>query len=126
MELEFTKVSVSASTYADFAFAFNDSNFLDRQLQIEIMGDPLENRADNEGCTSICNSIADWARHRKRRREDIKKDTGNSFFFFFLLFHFFRVFLFGCRESFEKIRGKLYFRVQTKVQVSSMSICLFA
>ena len=31
-------------------------------------------------------------------------------FFFFLLF-IFRVFLFGCRESFEKIGEKLYFRV---------------
>ena len=30
--------------------------------------------------------------------------------FFFLLF-IFRVFLFGCRESFEKIGEKLYFRV---------------
>ena len=30
MELEFTKGSVLASTYADFAFAFNDSNFSDR------------------------------------------------------------------------------------------------
>lgn len=75
MESEFTRGSVSASTDADFAFAFNDSNFSDRQLRIEIMGDPLENRPDSEGCTSICNSIADWARHRKRRREDIKKDT---------------------------------------------------
>ena len=103
MESEFTRGSVSASTDADFAFAFNDSNFSDRQLRIEIMGDPLENRADNEGCTSICNSIADWARHRKRRREDIKKDTGNSFFFFFLLFIFSEFF---CLVA-EKVLRKL-------------------
>ena len=75
MESEFTRGGVSAFTNADFAFAFNDSNFLDRQLWIEIKGNPLENRPDNEGCTSICNRIADWARHWKQRHEDIKKDT---------------------------------------------------
>ncbi|KAF5451696.1 hypothetical protein F2P56_026781 [Juglans regia] len=56
---------------ADFGFAFNDSNFSDRVLRIEIVADPAENGPDSEGCTSI----ADWARHRKRRREDIKKET---------------------------------------------------
>lgn len=34
---------------ADFGFAFNDSNFSDRLLRIEIVGDPLENRPDSEG-----------------------------------------------------------------------------
>ncbi|XP_042965599.1 BTB/POZ domain-containing protein POB1-like isoform X1 [Carya illinoinensis] len=57
---------------ADFGFAFNDSNFSDRVLRIEIVADPAENGHDSEGCTSV----ADWARHRKRRREDIKKETG--------------------------------------------------
>ncbi|KAG7994606.1 hypothetical protein I3843_01G066400 [Carya illinoinensis] len=33
---------------ADFGFAFNDSNFSDRLLRIEIVGDPLENRPDSE------------------------------------------------------------------------------
>ncbi|WRX09520.1 BTB/POZ domain - like 8 [Theobroma cacao] len=55
----------------DFGFAFNDSNFSDRLLRIEIMGGPPECHPDGEGCTSI----ADWARHRKRRREDIKKEN---------------------------------------------------
>ncbi|XWS76933.1 hypothetical protein CRYUN_Cryun01aG0219600 [Craigia yunnanensis] len=55
----------------DFGFAFNDSNFSDRILRIEIMGGPPECRPDGEGCTSI----ADWASHRKRRREDIKKEN---------------------------------------------------
>lgn len=67
------------STDADFGFAFNDSNFSDRILRIEIMDDPVEARPDAEGCTTI----ADWARHRKRRREDIKKENGISL----LLFH---------------------------------------
>ncbi|GMY23815.1 BTB/POZ domain-containing protein POB1-like [Fagus crenata] len=69
MDSDFTR-SVSAAD-ADFGFAFNDSNFSDRQLRIEIMGDQPEIRPDSDGCTSI----ADWARHRKRRREDIKKDN---------------------------------------------------
>ncbi|XP_056860451.1 BTB/POZ domain-containing protein At2g46260 isoform X2 [Raphanus sativus] len=50
-----------SSPGADFGFAFNDSNFSDRLLRIEILGD------GDEGC---CTSMADWARHRKRRRED--------------------------------------------------------
>jgi len=72
----------ASSSDADFGFAFNDSNFSDRILRIEIMGDPVEARPDSEGCTTI----ADWARHRKRRREDIKKDNGiiSTFFFPFL------------------------------------------
>lgn len=61
----------ASSSDGDFGFAFNDSNFSDRLLRIEIMGDQPESRSDGEGCTSI----ADWARHRKRRREDIKKDN---------------------------------------------------
>ncbi|XVE73771.1 hypothetical protein DITRI_Ditri11bG0144400 [Diplodiscus trichospermus] len=55
----------------DFGFAFNDFNFSDRLLRIEIMGGPPDCLPDGEGCTSI----ADWARHRKRRREDIKKEN---------------------------------------------------
>nr|KYP48784.1 Kelch repeat and BTB domain-containing protein 8 [Cajanus cajan] len=57
---------------ADFAFAFNDSNFSDRLLRIEIMSDPVDAPRDSDTCATI----ADWARHRKRRREDIKRDTG--------------------------------------------------
>lgn len=70
MDSDFAR-TVTPSTDADFAFAFNDSNFSDRLLRIEIMGDTPESRPDSEACTSI----ADWARHRKRRREDFKKDN---------------------------------------------------
>ena len=66
--------SVSSSSDADFGFAFNDSNFSDRQLRIEIMGESPDTRLDSDACTSI----AEWARHRKRRREDIKKENGQS------------------------------------------------
>uniref|UniRef100_A0A5B6ZKQ7 Putative BTB/POZ domain-containing protein POB1-like isoform X1 n=1 Tax=Davidia involucrata TaxID=16924 RepID=A0A5B6ZKQ7_DAVIN len=55
----------------DFGFAFNDSNFSDRVLRIEIMAESPETRSDGEGC----HSLADWARNRKRRREDIKKEN---------------------------------------------------
>lgn len=73
-----------SSSGADFGFAFNDSNFSDRLLQIEIMGEPPETTLDLEACTSI----VDWARHRKRRREDIKKDNHGTFFLiFFSLFY---------------------------------------
>lgn len=61
-----------ASTDADFGFAFNDSNFSDRVLRIEITGDLADSSSDGDGCSSI----AEWARHRKRRREDVKKDKG--------------------------------------------------
>jgi hypothetical protein len=80
MESDFSS-GVSAAD-ADFAFAFNDSNFSDRMLRIEILGDPPENMPDSEACISI----ADWARHRKRRREDIKKENGKILWFLFLWF----------------------------------------
>lgn len=69
MDSDYSPVSNRDS---DFGFAFNDSNFSDRTLQIEIVADSPETRADGDGCQSV----ADWARNRKRRREDIKKETG--------------------------------------------------
>lgn len=62
----------------DFAFAFNDSNFSDRVLRIEIMPDSPDTRPDLEGCLTL----ADWAtRKSKRRRGDIgdgEKENGKS------------------------------------------------
>lgn len=60
----------------DFAFAFNDSNFSDRVLRIEIVADMPETKLGGAGC----NCIADWARNRKRRREDIKKENAVDVF----------------------------------------------
>ncbi|XP_062146211.1 BTB/POZ domain-containing protein POB1-like isoform X3 [Alnus glutinosa] len=62
---------------SDFAFAFNDSNFSDRVLRIEIIPDLdlAETKSDGEGGTCI----AVWARNRKRRRDEIKKDTAVDF-----------------------------------------------
>lgn len=58
---------------SDFAFAFNDSNFSDRVLRVEILPDLPDSKSDPDGCTTI----ADWARNRKRRREEIRKENGN-------------------------------------------------
>ncbi|CAO2835536.1 unnamed protein product [Amaranthus hypochondriacus] len=55
----------------NFGFAFNDSNFSDRILRIEIMAGPSDSKSEAEGCCSLL----DWARNRKRRREDLKKDV---------------------------------------------------
>ncbi|KAK6131960.1 hypothetical protein DH2020_034298 [Rehmannia glutinosa] len=58
----------------DFGFAFNDSNFSDRVLRIEIIADPPDARPDSEGCRTL----ADWAaRKSKRRRGDVMK-KGND------------------------------------------------
>ncbi|XVF10478.1 hypothetical protein REPUB_Repub07fG0186500 [Reevesia pubescens] len=65
------EASGSGSGDSDFGFAFNDSNFSDRVLRIEIMPDLPETKSDGDGCSSI----ADWASNRKRRREDFKKET---------------------------------------------------
>ncbi|KAM0017089.1 putative chromatin remodeling & transcription regulator BTB-POZ family [Helianthus debilis subsp. tardiflorus] len=70
------KTSVMTSYFSpegpgDFGFAFNDSNFSDRVLRIEIVSEPLDSAHDGDGCASL----SDWARNRKRRREDIKKET---------------------------------------------------
>lgn len=83
MDSDFSPGGLSASSSdSDFAFAFNDSNFSDRVLRIEIIPDLPESKTDGEGCTSI----ADWARNRKRRREEIKREGGNVLDFFYFIF----------------------------------------
>ncbi|KAM7491454.1 hypothetical protein LguiA_034375 [Lonicera macranthoides] len=66
--------TIASSSDSDFAFAFNDSNFSDRILRIEIMPDVSDSKSDGEGIYSI----SEWDRNRKRRREDIKKDSNNA------------------------------------------------
>lgn len=66
--------SPTGSRDPDFGFAFNDSNFSDRLLRIEITADPTEARPESEACQTL----ADWAaRKSKRRRGDIMK-RGNG------------------------------------------------
>lgn len=64
---------------SDFGFAFNDSNFSDRVLLIEIAPDSPGSKPDSP---SNPNTLADWAlRNRKRRRHDLHSSTGNSSIF---------------------------------------------
>ncbi|KAM1563775.1 hypothetical protein EV2_039323 [Malus domestica] len=58
----------------DFAFAFNDRNFSDRVLVIEIVPDSPEAKLDVVGCSTV----SDWARNRKRRRAEIKRDSAED------------------------------------------------
>lgn len=55
---------------SDFGFAFDDSNFSDRLLRIEIVGGSDETEPEFGGC----NSVLDWAR-RKRRKEEKKTEN---------------------------------------------------
>ena len=72
MDSDSSPGSTPTVSSCDFGCAFNDINFSHRILRIEIMAGAQDSRSEGEGCTSI----ADWARHRKRRREDIKKENG--------------------------------------------------
>jgi hypothetical protein len=57
-----------------FEFAFNSVNFSDRVLRIEVVaGDDAPGSSDDVAG----GSLADWARHRKRRREELLKEKGN-------------------------------------------------
>lgn len=73
LDSDFTS-SPSGSRDQDFGFAFNDSNFSDRVLRIEIIADSTDPVPESEGCKTL----ADWAlRKTKRRRGDIaKKENG--------------------------------------------------
>lgn len=71
-----------SSSESDFAFAFNDSNFSDRVLRIEILADLPSEKLDGE----VCKSIADWARNRKRRREEITRESGRLILLLLTLF----------------------------------------
>lgn len=60
----------------NFGFAFNDSNFSDRVLCIEILGSPSSGNPSPAAPDGGCSTVADWARLRKRPRDDFpKKDT---------------------------------------------------
>ncbi|KAL5727141.1 Boi protein [Ranunculus cassubicifolius] len=63
----------------DFGFAFDDRNFSDRILKIEILEENAGNKSDDGGGEGEggCNSISDW-RNRKRRREEIKKENATE------------------------------------------------
>jgi hypothetical protein len=58
-----------------FEFAFNEVNFSDRELRIEVVaGDDYAPGSSGAGAGG--GGLADWARHRKRRREELLKEKG--------------------------------------------------
>ncbi|GJN19512.1 hypothetical protein PR202_gb06795 [Eleusine coracana subsp. coracana] len=58
-----------------FEFAFNEVNFSDRELRIEVVaGDDTPGSSGDGGG----GGLADWARHRKRRREELRKEKAES------------------------------------------------
>jgi len=60
-----------------FEFAFNEVNFSDRELRIEVVpGD--DDAPGSSGADAGGGGLADWARHRKRRREELLKEKGAS------------------------------------------------
>ncbi|KAK4411466.1 BTB/POZ domain-containing protein POB1 [Sesamum angolense] len=68
--------SPTAGGDPDFGFAFNDSNFSDRVLRIEIVADPPEAPPESEACRTL----ADWAaRKSKRRRGDVVKKENDMY-----------------------------------------------
>lgn len=85
-------LSGSGSDDGNFGFAFNNVNFSDRLLRIEIT------RGGGEVSRS---SIDDRVRDRKRRREDVKNNETQKGFFFFsfnltrLVYDFVRFWGFG-------------------------------
>ncbi|KAK4728828.1 hypothetical protein R3W88_021816 [Solanum pinnatisectum] len=65
--------SNGSGTQSDYGFAFDDSNFSDRVLMIEVVPDLPELKTEEEGLSLV----VDWARKRKRRREEINR-RGND------------------------------------------------
>ncbi|EPS58340.1 hypothetical protein M569_16475 [Genlisea aurea] len=57
----------------NFSFAFNDANFSDRILRIEILPDMLGTKSDTDG------DFLEWARNRKRRRDDPQGNSNEAF-----------------------------------------------
>ncbi|KAJ1278865.1 hypothetical protein BS78_04G111800 [Paspalum vaginatum] len=60
-----------------FEFAFNEVNFSDRELRIEVVA------GDDDAPGSSCGAaggggLADWARHRKRRREELRREKEST------------------------------------------------
>ncbi|KAJ0246493.1 BTB/POZ domain-containing protein [Hirschfeldia incana] len=71
-ENDTTTPHLDSSSEPDFGFAFNESNFSDRLLRIEIMG------GGRGGPSSGSNPDAEGARHHKKRREDNNNNNNNN------------------------------------------------
>ncbi|KAL5670228.1 hypothetical protein ACJX0J_022449, partial [Zea mays] len=60
-----------------FEFAFNEANFSDRELRIEVVAGDYD-APGSTGGGSGGGGLADWARHRKRRREELFKEKEST------------------------------------------------
>ncbi|XP_022959035.1 BTB/POZ domain-containing protein POB1-like [Cucurbita moschata] len=70
IDSDYVLAASTSSPDSDFGFAFDDSNFSDRLLRIEIVGGSDETEPDFAGRSSVL----DWAR-RKRRKEERKTEN---------------------------------------------------
>lgn len=77
--MESADYSPTSSEDRNFAFAFDNSSFSDRVLQIEVL---VDDSPGTHSGSDACLSLVDWARYRKRPREDVKRHNGTFFFFF--------------------------------------------
>jgi hypothetical protein len=59
-----------------FEFAFNEVNFSDRELRIEVVSSEDSQGSSGGGGGGRGGGLADWARQRKRRREELLKEKG--------------------------------------------------
>jgi hypothetical protein len=57
----------------DFLFTFDNNNFSDRVLKIEIIPDLSKGKLNGKGCTSM---VILAGGNKKRQREEIKKEAG--------------------------------------------------
>lgn len=64
MELGNSPEAGSPEASSDFGFAFNEVNFSDRVLRIEILPESPGSKPNPD------DNLSDWARNRKRRRDD--------------------------------------------------------
>lgn len=61
----------------DFAFAFNDKNFSDRVLRIEIVAGFFAAKIADDDIDDF-DEFDELGGNRKRRREDVKNENGNK------------------------------------------------
>lgn len=96
---------IRSGTEPDFRFAFDEKNYSDRVLMIEISPDFPELKTSHEECFSI---VVDWARKLKRRREEINR-RGNGLLFWILIYRVYLYFShFWCLER-KRIKKWLFF-----------------
>lgn len=67
-----SETGLPVSPSSDFGFAFDDVNFSDRVMRIEILPDLPASKPDPD------DNIRSWARNRKRRRDDALSNANGA------------------------------------------------